>query len=177
VALACALVSDPDLLFLDEPTTGLDPQARRKVWDVVSEYKRGGGTVLITSHYMEECERLCDRVAIMDQGKRIALGTPDELVQDLNAQQVVEFQLRRLSDGGGPLGEPAPPAVAQAFATEGLSFRAGWWRLHSDSVARTLPRLLEVARQGDSEVMALRTHEPTLEDVFLSLTGKSLRDD
>jgi len=91
--LACALVAQPDILFLDEPTTGLDPQARRQVWDIVGAFRRGGGTTLLTTHYMEEAQQLCDRVAIVDYGKVIALGTPDELIASLGAEDVVEFAL------------------------------------------------------------------------------------
>ena len=91
LALACALVGEPDLLFLDEPTTGLDPQARRQLWDLVEEFKRSGRTILLTTHYMDEAERLCDRVAIMDHGKVIALGTPRELVASIGVEHMVEF--------------------------------------------------------------------------------------
>ena len=91
LALACALVGDPELLFLDEPTTGLDPQARRQLWDLIEEFKRAGRTILLTTHYMDEAERLCDRVAIMDHGKVIALGTPPELIASIGVEHVVEF--------------------------------------------------------------------------------------
>src|SRR5262245_19777724 len=95
LAVACALVSDPELLFLDEPTTGLDPQARLSLWDVVDKFREGGGTVLLTTHYMEEATRLCDRVAIMDHGKIIALGTPLELIESLGADQIIEVQVTK----------------------------------------------------------------------------------
>ena len=91
LALACALVGDPDLLFLDEPTTGLDPQARRQLWDLVEKFKAPGRTILLTTHYMDEAERLCDRVAIMDHGKVIALGTPRELIASIGAEHLVEI--------------------------------------------------------------------------------------
>jgi ABC-2 type transport system ATP-binding protein len=93
LAVACALVSDPELLFLDEPTTGLDPQARLSLWDIVEKFRAGGGTILLTTHYMEEASRLCDRVAIMDHGKVIALGTPAELIESLGADQIIEFSV------------------------------------------------------------------------------------
>src|SRR5262249_30125297 len=99
LAVACALVSDPDLLFLDEPTTGLDPQARLKLWEIVEQFKAEGGTVLLTTHYMEEAERLCDRVAIMDHGRVIALGTPGDLIRTLGADQMVEFRIKGEFDG------------------------------------------------------------------------------
>src|ERR1700737_4764059 len=91
LALACALVGDPDFLFLDEPTTGLDPQARRQLWDLIEQFKLSGRTILLTTHYMEEGERLCDRVAIMDHGKEIALGTPRELITSIGVEHMVEF--------------------------------------------------------------------------------------
>src|ERR1700732_3277209 len=96
LALACALVGDPDFLFLDEPTTGLDPQARRQLWDLIEQFKLAGRTILLTTHYMDEAERLCDRVAIMDHGKVISLGTPRELITSIGVEHVVEF-----SAGGG----------------------------------------------------------------------------
>jgi ABC-2 type transport system ATP-binding protein len=91
LAIACALVGDPDFLFLDEPTTGLDPQARRQLWDLIEQFKLAGRTILLTTHYMDEAERLCDRVAIMDRGKVIALGTPRELIASIGVEHVVEF--------------------------------------------------------------------------------------
>src|SRR5207302_1588129 len=93
LALACAIVGDPDLLFLDEPTTGLDPQSRRQLWDLITEFKALGRTIMLTTHYMDEAEMLCDRVAIVDHGKVIALGTPEELIRSLGAEHVVEFAL------------------------------------------------------------------------------------
>ena len=95
LAMACALVGDPELLFLDEPTTGLDPQARRHLWDLVDELKRAGRTIILTTHYMDEAERLCDRVAIMDHGKIIALGTPQQLIASVGGEHIVEFAVDR----------------------------------------------------------------------------------
>ncbi len=91
LAVACALVGDPAFLFLDEPTTGLDPQARRQLWELIDKFKLAGRTILLTTHYMDEAERLCDRVAIMDHGKVIASGTPRELIASIGAEHVVEF--------------------------------------------------------------------------------------
>ena len=113
LALACALVGDPDLLFLDEPTTGLDPQARRQLWDLIEEFKAAGRTILLTTHYMDEAERLCDRVAIMDHGKIIAQGTPRELIASIGVEHVVEF-----SAGGADGARSGRSSVAwPAFAT------------------------------------------------------------
>src|SRR5207249_708920 len=129
LAVACALVSRPELLFLDEPTTGLDPQSRRQLWEVIRRFRAAGGTVLLTTHYMEEAERLCDRVAIMDHGKVIALGTPRELIASLGAEQVVEFAL---VDGAGRV-----PALALgiAFRNRGPGeLKIGVLRAPGDSV-------------------------------------------
>src|SRR5271169_722622 len=104
LALACALVGDPDFLFLDEPTTGLDPQARRQLWDLIEEFKASGRTILLTTHYMDEAERLCDRVAIMDHGKVISLGTPRELIASIGVEHVVEFSA---GSAAKPLNVPA----------------------------------------------------------------------
>jgi ABC-2 type transport system ATP-binding protein len=99
LALACALVGDPELLFLDEPTTGLDPQSRRQLWDLITELKASGRSIVLTTHYMDEAERLCDRVAIVDHGRVIALGTPRELIAGLGAEHVVEFSVTGGADG------------------------------------------------------------------------------
>ncbi len=167
LALACALVGDPDVLFLDEPTTGLDPQARLKLWELVESFRSGGGTVIVTTHYMDEAERLCDRVAILDLGEVIALGTPAELVASLGADQILEFE------AGGELDEGA---LGRLPGVRHVSVRK---RSHVLSVARieeSLPPLLaEIERQG-VEVLAMATHAATLEDVFVKLTGKELRD-
>src|ERR1700728_3694042 len=110
LAMACALVGDPELLFLDEPTTGRDPQARRRLWDLVDELKRAGRTIILTTHYMDEAERLCDRVAIMDHGKIIALGTPQQLIGSIGGEHIVEFAL---SNGN-------VPDTAQLLAIPGI---------------------------------------------------------
>jgi len=167
LAVACALVNDPDLLFLDEPTTGLDPQARLKLWDIIEQFRAGGGTVLLTTHYMEEAARLCDRVAIMDHGRVIALGSPAELIASLGADQIVEISLK----GDVQLDTLARlPGVRRASARE-----AGYSFTVSD-IASALPALLaEIGRQR-AELISLTTHQATLEDVFVSLTGRMLRD-
>ncbi len=170
LAIACALVGEPELLFLDEPTTGLDPQSRRQLWELIGGFKASGRTVIITTHYMDEAERLCDRVAVVDHGRVIALGTPRELIASLGADQVVELTLegdpsRAAECCGGVAGVLG---VKQHDAT--LSLRVA--RLHE-----TLPRILETLRASGILVAELRTHAPTLEDVFVSLTGRYLRDE
>ena len=167
LAVACALVSDPELLFLDEPTTGLDPQSRRQLWDVVLGFKSRGRTVLLTTHYMDEAERLCDRVAVVDRGKVIALGTPAELIASLGGQQVIEAQL----DGAVADGElSALPGVHR------LSRAGGTVSLAVEKLHQTLPALLSLAQSRGAALTQLSTHQATLEDVFVTLTGRQLRE-
>jgi ABC-2 type transport system ATP-binding protein len=171
LSLACALVGDPELVFLDEPTTGLDPQSRRQAWDIVEGLKTRGRTVLLTTHYMEEAARLCDRVAIVDRGKVIALGTPRELVATLGAEHVVEFSAET-RDGAG-----LDEAVLGALPTvEGIAREAEAWRLTVREVHRAVPALLATLAERGAEPTHLTTHHATLEDVFVALTGRSLRD-
>jgi ABC-2 type transport system ATP-binding protein len=170
LALACALVSEPDLLFLDEPTTGLDPQSRRQLWDLLQRFKASGGTSLLTTHYMDEAEVLCDRVAIVDKGKVIALGTPRELIRSLGAEHVVEFAM---SDG-----HPGPSeAVLRALPGVQDARREGdHWKLIASEIHLAVPALLDALGDSRSALAQLSTHSATLEDVFVSLTGRHLRD-
>src|SRR5262249_18390232 len=126
LAVACAMVGRPELLFLDEPTTGLDPQSRRQLWEVIERFRGQGHTVLLTTHYMDEAERLCDRVAIMDHGKIIALGTPRELIASLGAEHVIDFTLGSGEAPADLLGElERLPAVRSVrAATGGVSLTA-----------------------------------------------------
>jgi len=167
LAVACALVSDPELLFLDEPTTGLDPQARLSLWDVVEKFREGGGTVLLTTHYMEEATRLCDRVAIMDHGKIIALGTPAELIKSLGADQIIEFRVTK---------DLADEVLTNLPAVNHLHRRDENYSLTVAEIGVALPALLGEIKQQQSELVTLTTHQATLEDVFVSLTGRMLRD-
>jgi ABC-2 type transport system ATP-binding protein len=165
VAVGCALVGDPELLFLDEPTTGLDPRARKSLWTIVERYREQGRSVLLTTHYMEEASALCDRVAVMDQGKIIALGTPRSLVDSLGMVQFVEFEVAR------PL-EQAPLAALPSVAS--LVNRGQHYRLRVDRSLAALTSVLdELERQG-VEPIGLSTHQATLDDVFLHLTGRAL---
>jgi len=167
LAAACALVGDPDILFLDEPTTGLDPQSRLQLWEVVAKFRAKGGTVLLTTHYMEEAERLCDRVAIVDHGHLIALGTPKELIAKLEAPNIIEFT-----------SEPAlPPETFQNLpGCHGCNPRGGAWQLRVDSLAETVPQLIAAVEKAGAKLVTLSTHAATLEDLFVSLTGRELRD-
>jgi ABC-2 type transport system ATP-binding protein len=169
LALACALVGDPQLLFLDEPTTGLDPQARRQLWELVGELRAGGRTIVLTTHYMEEAERLCDRVAIIDHGRAIALGTPRELIQSLGADHVVEFAL-------GDSVVLAADALAGVQGVQGVRGGDGTWSLTVAELHVAVPAILAELERRGATLAELRTHSATLEDVFVSLTGRHLRE-
>jgi ABC-2 type transport system ATP-binding protein len=170
LALACALVGDPELLFLDEPTTGLDPQSRRQLWELIEGFKSDGRSILLTTHYMEEAERLCDRVAIVDHGRMIALGTPAELIEDLNAEHVLEFALA----GDGVVDESA---LKQIDGVRTADRRNGAYHLQVEELHRAMPALLQELRRQGAQLAELKTHSATLEDVFVSLTGRHLRDE
>jgi len=167
LALACALVSDPEILFLDEPTTGLDPQARLRIWAVVEDFRRQGGTILLTTHAMEEAARLCDRVGIVDQGKMIALGSPAELIRTRGAAQVVACT---------PLGALDEARLASLPGVGAVSRRGERLLLTVDGIGEALPALLGELERQQVRLTELSTHEATLEDVFVQLTGRGLRD-
>lgn len=167
LAVACALVGDPELLFLDEPTTGLDPQSRRQLWDVVLGLRAEGRTVLLTTHYMDEAERLCDRVGIVDKGKMIALGTPRELIASLGGEQVVEFVTDR------PVDELA---LGKLPGVKSVRHVADGRALTVDEVHVAVPALLDYLEKLGAPLLRLSTHHATLEDVFVSLTGRQLRE-
>jgi len=168
LALGCALVNRPDVLFLDEPTTGLDPQARRRVWEIVEEFKGSGGTVLLTTHFMDEAERLADELLIIDHGKTIATGTPRAIIESLGAESVIEFTLEGDAPGLEYDSLPGVVSVRRTGAVTELAVR--------DS-RRALPLLLDHVRSAGSGIATLHIHRPTLEDVFVTLTGRSLRDE
>ena len=169
LALACALVGDPQLLFLDEPTTGLDPQARRQLWELIGELRAGGRTIVLTTHYMEEAERLCERVAIIDHGRAIAMGTPRELIQSLGADHVVEFAL-----GDGVVLEA--DRLASIQGVQGVRGGDGQWSLTVGELHVAVPAILAELERRGATLAELRTHSATLEDVFVSLTGRHLRE-
>jgi ABC-2 type transport system ATP-binding protein len=171
LALACALVGDPAFLFLDEPTTGLDPQARRQLWELIDKFKLEGRTILLTTHYMDEAERLCDRVAIMDHGKQIALGTPRELVASLGTEHMVEFSV----DGAAARLEL--DTLRRIDGVRDVRIDNGTVRMQVTELHTAVPALLdEIGRQG-VPLTELRTRSATLEDVFVVLTGRYLRDE
>jgi ABC-2 type transport system ATP-binding protein len=169
LAVATALVGNPRLLFLDEPTTGLDPQSRRQLWDIVRNFQKSGGTVLLTTHYMDEAERLCDRLAIVDHGQIIAEGTPAELIERLGGHHVVEFSLEGLVDGATAW--RALPSVEAVRNEDGL------FSLTVREPHLTIPALLEAVNQRNAKLQRLSTRQASLEDVFVNLTGRHLRDE
>jgi ABC-2 type transport system ATP-binding protein len=171
LALACALVGDPDLLFLDEPTTGLDPQARRQLWDLIEEFKSAGRTILLTTHYMDEAQRLCDELAIMDHGKVIARGTPAGLIASFCADHFVELST---SDASQPVDLAA---LRQIEGVRDARAENGTIRIQSSELHKAVPALLEELRRQGTPLTELRTHSATLEDVFVTLTGRHLRDE
>jgi ABC-2 type transport system ATP-binding protein len=170
LAVAIATVGDPELLFLDEPTTGLDPQSRRQLWDVILDLRERGRTTLLTTHYMDEAERLCDRVAIIDLGKVIALGSPRQLIARLGGEHVVEFAV-----GAGPTApEPSdfdglPSVLSSRAEGDGFSLTVG-------EPHHAIPALLDALEARHLPLARLTTRQVSLEDVFVSLTGRHLRD-
>ena len=169
LAIACAVVGDPKLLFLDEPTTGLDPQSRRQLWDLINQFRAEGRTIVLTTHYMDEAERLCDRVAIVDQGKVIALDTPRKLIASLGAEHVVSFKLDE--------GQSADDAtLASLDGVTAVRRDQDSTELTSMELRRTVPALLGHLERNGLRLRELGTHSATLEDVFVSLTGRHLRD-
>ncbi len=179
LAVATALVAHPKILFLDEPTTGLDPQSRRQVWDIVHRFQGSGGTVLLTTHYMDEAERLCDRISIVDHGVEIALGTPAELIERLGGHTIVEFEVEgpdrsRSADGDGAGNLDAWRALP---GVEGVHEEEGRIALSVREPHTTIPALLGVLEERRSRLLHLTTRQASLEDVFVHLTGRHLRED
>jgi ABC-2 type transport system ATP-binding protein len=168
LSVACALAGSPDILFLDEPTTGLDPQSRRQLWDVCEAFRARGGTILLTTHFMDEAEKLSDRVAILDRGQIIAQGTPAELIRGLGGAHVIEFAASVVPDDERLRGIPGVTRVSR---------RADSTLLTVDEPHRSLPPLLEMIGAAGGELTALTTHRATLDDVFLAMTGRALRDE
>jgi ABC-2 type transport system ATP-binding protein len=170
LAVGCALVGAPDLLFLDEPTTGLDPQSRRQLWDLLADYRAAGGTILLTTHYMDEAELLCDRVAIVDLGRVIAEDTPRALIASLGAEHVVEFAV------ADPGSAPGLDVLSQLPGVRDARAGGGTWSLATSEVHLAIPSLLAALDNRGAVLSHLTTHSATLEDVFVTLTGRHLRD-
>ncbi len=166
LSVALALVNDPELVFLDEPTNGLDPQARLNLWTVVRGLKQQGKTIAVTTHYMEEAERLCDRVAIIERGHIVAIGSPRELIRQSFTESAVMFHA----------GDVDEAAMRSLPAVSNLVGEAGEWTLYSEDVPATMAGLLAYAERAAVTIEGLSVRGATLEDVFLKLTGRRLRD-
>jgi ABC-2 type transport system ATP-binding protein len=171
LAVATALVCNPKILFLDEPTTGLDPQSRRQLWDIIREFQRQGGTVLLTTHYMDEAEKLCDRLAIVDQGQIIAEGSPADLIERLGGHHVVEFAVSGNSDGASLEAWRGLPSVESVRHDDGLV------ALNVKEPHLTIPALLDAVGKQGRALQHLTTRQASLEDVFVRLTGRHLREE
>jgi ABC-2 type transport system ATP-binding protein len=168
LSIALALVNYPDIIFLDEPTTGLDPQARRKMWDVIKQISDEGTTVFLTTHYMEEAERLCNRVAVIDQGKIIAMDTPADLINTHFEESAIEFDLN------GSTVDLQALAVLQGVTDARQDGNAV--TIYSTSVPGTLAELTELGQAQGLALDDLHVRRATLEDVFLKLTGRRIRE-
>ncbi len=173
LAVALALVGDPEVLFLDEPTTGLDPQSRRGLWEVIRDFRARGRTIVLTTHYMDEAERLCDRVAIIDQGKIIAQGSPAELIARLGGDHIIEFALEEAPAGG----TPDLSALLGLESVLAARVENDGYVLTVAQPHRAIPALLDEVDRLDRALVRLTTRHVSLEDVFVSLTGRHLRDD
>jgi len=172
LAVACALVGSPKVLFLDEPTTGLDPQSRRQLWDLIREFKQQGGTILLTTHYMDEAERLCDRVAIVDRGKVIAIGSPAAMIATLGGEHVVEFGLDVTIGQTLKAGRLAELASVTSVRSEADGFS-----LHVQEPHLAIPALISYLHEMGVSLARLTTRHASLEDVFVKLTGRHLREE
>lgn len=172
LAVATALVGNPKILFLDEPTTGLDPQSRRQLWDIIRSFQQAGGTVLLTTHYMDEAERLCDRLAIVDHGQVIAEGTPADLIERLGGHHMVEFQVSTSN------GHAIEASVWQALpGVQSVRHDNGFVCLTVHEPHLTIPALLDAVTKQGEHLLHLTTRQASLEDVFVRLTGRHLRED
>ncbi len=167
LSIALALINDPRVVFLDEPTTGLDPQARRHIWDIVGHLREKGKTVVITTHYIEEAESLCDRVAVMDNGRIIAHGTPDELIDEHVSESVVYFRL------SGPVD---PETVEGLAGVKSVGREEGGFLVSTDAPQHTLEGIFDMAREKGVAMEDVSMKRATLEDVFLKITGRRLRE-
>jgi ABC-2 type transport system ATP-binding protein len=171
LAVACAVVGNPALLFLDEPTTGLDPQSRRQLWDIINRFRATGRTVMLTTHYMDEAERLCDRVAVVDHGQIIAAGTPAQLIAQLGGEQLIDFSL---AEGTEPFREEE---LSRLPSTRSARCDGREYHLAVEQVHVALPALMSLIASSGRELAHLTTRHATLEDVFVSLTGRRLSED
>jgi ABC-2 type transport system ATP-binding protein len=167
LSVALAFVNDPDIVFLDEPTTGLDPQARRTMWEVIENFRRKGKTIFITTHYMEEAERLCDRVAIMDHGQIIALDSPEHMIEEHFKESAIQFKMQN---------HPGQERLASLAGVSSVAIEEDDIMLYSNNIPSTISALLDLSSTTSAELSDLFVRQATLEDVFLKLTGKRIRD-
>ncbi len=177
LAMATALVGDPELLFLDEPTTGLDPQARRHLWDLVEGLKLAGRTIILTTHYMDEAERLCDRVAIMDHGRVIALGTPQQLIATVGGEDIVEFAVTAKDASRAHEAVLQPERLTILPGVQSHRVDDGLHQLSVSELHTAVPRIFAALEEQGLHLSEFRTHSASLEDVFVRLTGRNLRDE
>ena len=162
--MALCLVNDPKIVFLDEPTTGLDPQARRNLWDIVVKLKEMGKTIVLTTHYMDEAEKLCDHISIIDNGSIIKEGSPDDLIQSLGAGRIIEL----------PYETGQEELIKQIKRANNIEFQNGLAEIQTDQLTETLKEILAMNESFDVDTLHIR--KATLEDVFITLTGRSLRE-
>ena len=167
LSVALAFVNDPDIVFLDEPTTGLDPQARRAMWDVIAGFRKKRKTIFLTTHYMEEAERLCDRVAIMDHGKIIALNSPEHMIEEHFEDSAIQFKMAVL---------PEEQILASLTGVTHLLTDGDEVTLYSNNIPTTISSLLALSLTMNTQISNLFVRQSSLEDVFLKLTGKRIRD-
>jgi ABC-2 type transport system ATP-binding protein len=177
LAVATALVCNPKILFLDEPTTGLDPQSRRQLWDIIRTFQRDGGTVLLTTHYMDEAERLCDRLAIVDHGQVIAEGSPADLIERLGGHHVVEFSVSGNGAGHESERQSENDAWRSLPSVESVRDENGLIALNVKEPHLTIPALLDAIETQSRTLQHLTTRQASLEDVFVRLTGRHLREE
>jgi len=167
LSVALAFINDPDIVFLDEPTTGLDPQARHAMWDVIQTYRKTGKTIFLTTHYMEEAERLCDRVAIMDHGQIIVMNSPQNMIEEHIKESAIQFKMTNY---------PGQEALASLAGVIKVVKEEDEIILYTDNIPSTISALLGLASARSSQLSDLFVRQATLEDVFLKLTGKRIRD-
>ena len=167
LSVALAFVNDPDIIFLDEPTTGLDPQARRTMWEMIESFRKKGKTIFLTTHYMEEAERLCDRVAIMDHGKIIALDSPQHMIEQNFRESAIQFKMKKA---------PEQSVLAALKGVTHLVIDEEDITIYSENIPATIAALLDIATHNGTDLSDLFVRQATLEDVFLKLTGKRIRD-
>ncbi|NIS17626.1 MAG: ABC transporter ATP-binding protein [candidate division Zixibacteria bacterium] len=168
LSLAIALVNDPEMVFLDEPTTGLDAQARRSIWDIINKLRSEQKTILLTTHYIEEAEYLCDRVSIIDHGKIIAEGTPGELIDNSGISHHIEFKTEN------PVSDQTTRQLSEKHGN--VTFEGGIYGMKSDQAGKPLIDLIKLLEKEGNELIDLHLERPTLEDVFIKLTGRRIRD-